>query len=393
MCGKRIMKIIHIFRAPIGGLFRHVVDLVNGQVARGHQVGIVADSQTGNARSNEVLTALLPKLGLGLTRIPMQRQLSPADISSLWRVARKIRQLDADVVHGHGAKGGAFARLAPVPKGTLRVYTPHGGSLHDALAGRFYLMLERILMGRGDLYLFESQYSYDMFRRKIGTPRGIARVVYNGVSSAEFEPVGVAGDATDIIFLGELRALKGVDVLIDAIAILRQRGSSLTATIVGEGPDAAIFQAQVERLGLDDAVQFRAAMPARAALALGKIVVFPSRAESMPYVVLEAAAAGKLLIATSVGGVPEIYGPLAGQLILPDSADALAQAITKIIRDPTAASQISKALCARVATGFTVDAMVEAVLDSYRQAQDILGTTTGSIWDPVQADIEKSTAL
>ena len=56
------MKILHVLRAPIGGLFRHVVDLVSGQIAHGHRVGIIADSQTGNARSDEILAALSPSL-------------------------------------------------------------------------------------------------------------------------------------------------------------------------------------------------------------------------------------------------------------------------------------------------------------------------------------------
>ena len=63
------LNIIHVFRAPVGGLFRHVVDLVRGQIARGHRVGIIADSTTGNARSDEIFAELAPQLALGLTRI------------------------------------------------------------------------------------------------------------------------------------------------------------------------------------------------------------------------------------------------------------------------------------------------------------------------------------
>ena len=74
----------------------------------------------------------------------------------------------------------------------MRAYTPHGGSLlfgHDTLAGKFYLATERLLMLRGDLFLFESAYSADIFRDKIGNPRGLVRIVHNGVSRAEFEPI------------------------------------------------------------------------------------------------------------------------------------------------------------------------------------------------------------
>ena len=95
------------------------------------------------------------------------------------------------MVHGHGAKGGAYARLAAAPR-ALRVYTPHGGSLHyrwSSPTGFLYLALERVLMRRTDLFLFESAYGRDVFRAKIGDPGDRARVVHNGVAEAEFAPV------------------------------------------------------------------------------------------------------------------------------------------------------------------------------------------------------------
>ena len=186
------INILHVFRAPVGGLFRHVVDLTKEQVARGHRVGLIADLNTGGARAEEALRKLEPALALGLTRIPMHRHAGWSDLASLSRVKQRIAESQADIVHGHGAKGGAYARLADSPTRALRVYTPHGGSLlfsYGTLAGMFYLTAERLLMRRGDLYLFESAFSADMFRRKIGRPRGLVRVVHNGVSRAEFEPI------------------------------------------------------------------------------------------------------------------------------------------------------------------------------------------------------------
>jgi glycosyltransferase involved in cell wall biosynthesis len=170
---------------------------------------------------------------------------------------------------------------------------------------------------------------------------------------------------------------------------LRRSGRSLTSTIVGDGPDAATLQTQVRRLGLCDAVRFVSAMPARAALALGQIVVIPSRAESLPYEVLEAAAAGKPLITTHVGGIPEIYGPLAVGLVPPDNADALAQAIAKMIDNPAMATQTSRELRAHVAASFSVDAMVETVLASYQQALDVAGRTKRSTWEAALLEIKK----
>ncbi len=367
----RAINILHVLRSPVGGLFRHVVDLARGQIARGHRVGIIADSRTGGERADEMLAGLAPQLALGLSRVRMPRQAGFGDIFAIRHTAQRIAETAANVIHGHGAKGGAYARLAARPSGVVRAYTPHGGSLHfgsDTLLGRFYLTLERFLMPRGELFLFESAYSAEVFRSKIGSPAGIVRMVHNGVGKAEFEPVTVAGDATDIVFMGELRELKGIDVLIEAIGLLHRDGRAVTATLVGDGPLAAALREQVARLGIFNAVRFRQAMPARMAFGLGRIMVVPSRAESLPYVVLEAAAAGRPLIATRVGGIAEIYGPLSDALVPAASPQALAQAIARALGDPTAADEAAQKLRARVAEAFSLDAMVEGVLSAYQRA-------------------------
>ena len=369
----RVMNILHVFRAPIGGLFRHVTDLVRGQIERGHNVGVVADSLTGNARSKEVLAGLAPLLALGLTLTPMPRQLSPLDLPAAIHVSKRMRKAAADVVHGHGAKGGAYARLALAGKPVVRAYTPHGGSLllnHDTLSGKAYLAMERVLMPRGDLYLFESAFSADIFRAKVGQPSGLVRVIHNGVGVGDFITVEVAPDAADLVFVGELRAVKGIDTLLDAIAMLRAGGQPITAALIGDGPDAAALRAQAARLSLDGAVRFMSAMPMREALKRGRLMVIPSRAESLPYVVLEAAAAGRALITTRVGGIPEIYGPLADVLVPAGDAAALATAIKHTLNDPAAAAARAEVLRQRVAASFSLDAMVDGVLAGYLQALD-----------------------
>src|SRR5262249_60591524 len=142
----------------------------------------------------------------------------------------------ADFVHGPGARGGAYARRAT--RHVIRVYTPHGGSLHYGWlspVGLFYLTAERLLKCRTDLILFESQYGRDTFRAKIGEP-DLVRVVHNGVMAADFAPIEPTAEATDFLFIGELRALKGVDVLIAAVAQMQNRCRAGPAAIVGGGP-------------------------------------------------------------------------------------------------------------------------------------------------------------
>lgn len=354
-------------RAPVGGLFRHVCDLALEQTARGHAVGVIADRTTGGENAERALAALATRLKLGVSRIPMSRHAGFSDVSAVRYVATHVRQLAVSVVHGHGAKGGAFARLGAAR--ALRVYTPHGGSLHFSRAnpvGFAYLGVESALLRRTDLALFESEYAKAVFARKIGQPSGLAAVVHNGVRPEEFEPVHPEANAADVLFVGELRKLKGVDVLIEAIALLRSRGNTLRAVIVGDGPDKEAFIALAKARGLDTQVSFKGAMPARRAFAKGRLLVVPSRAESLPYIVLEAAAAGMPVIATKVGGIPEIFGPEAGALLPPGNAAALAEAIharlaaggngkTSILRD-------------RVSGLFTVSAMTDGVLGAYARA-------------------------
>jgi glycosyltransferase involved in cell wall biosynthesis len=375
------LSILHVLRAPVGGLFRHVVDLARGQAARGHRVGVTADSTTGGERADAAFAELAPQLALGLERLPMSRHIGLGDVAALRRVAARIAREGIDVVHGHGAKGGAYARLThqgvsrPSSTGygrrALRVYTPHGGSLnYDARSpqGLFYLAIERLLAPRTDLSLFESAFAGEAFRRKIGPPGGLVRIVHNGVAAAEFAPIVPAPDAADLVFVGELRRLKGVDVLIEAMAALAAGGRPVSAAIVGAGPDAEAFAALARARGLTR-LRFTGALPARAAFALGRLLVVPSRAESLPYVVLEAAAAGIPLLATAVGGIPEIFGPQQSHLLLPPGdARALAAAIAAALADPAAAPAAAATLRSRVRALFSAEAMTDQVLAAYSEA-------------------------
>jgi glycosyltransferase involved in cell wall biosynthesis len=365
----RPLNILHVLRAPVGGLFRHVMDLASCQVARGHSVGIVADSNTGGPRADAAFAAIAPQLALGVLRIPMSRHIAFGDAAAAADISRRVRDGKADVVHGHGAKGGAYARLTT--HRCIRVYTPHGGSLHYGWlspVGLFYLAAERLLKRRTDLILFESQYGRDTFRAKIGTPTSLVRVVHNGVMPADFAPVARRDDATDLLFVGELRTLKGIDVLIEAMALITGGQRPVSATIVGDGPDRGALEARVRALGLAEAVRFTGALPARTAFALGRLMVVPSRAESLPYVVLEAAAAAVPLIATRVGGIPEIFGADAGSLVAPGDPAALARALVAKLADPAAAQDAAARLRARVEAHFSAEMMTDAVLAAYRDA-------------------------
>jgi glycosyltransferase involved in cell wall biosynthesis len=323
------LRIVHCFRSPVGGIFRHVRDLTEAQVAAGHAVGIVCDSTTGGDYEERLFEAMKESLALGIHRTPMQRHVGPGDLASAWRTYRIIQELRPDVLHGHGAKGGAYARLfgslLRVSRSRVaRLYSPHGGSLHydeTTATGKLFFGLERFMARFTDCLLFVSDYERNTYRRKVGEPPIPNTLVYNGLRAAEFEPVTTAANAADFLYIGMMRDLKGPDIFIDALALAGSAlGRPLSAVMVGDGDDLPRYHAQVERLGLKSHVRFLPPMPARQAFALAGLIVVPSRAEAMPYIVLEALAAGMPMIATAVGGIPEIFGDGSPALIRPDPA-------------------------------------------------------------------------
>jgi glycosyltransferase involved in cell wall biosynthesis len=370
------VKIVHCFREPVGGLFRHVADLAEAQHRAGHQVGIVCDSSTGGTLDEITLDRLRPILALGLTRFAMRRQLAPSDLAAAWKISRQVRPHHPDVLHGQGAKGGAYARMI----GTLwrasgmrvaRIYTPHGGSLHydpASTAGRVYFTAERVLGRMTDAFVFVSQYEADAYVAKVGKPSAAAAIVPNGLRPAEFDPVTPAPDAVDFLFIGALRELKGVDVFIEALALLHTGGQPATALIVGAGEEKPRYVTLVAERGLDALVSFRDPMPAREAFARAKAVVIPSRAESMPYIVLEAIAAGMPLITTRVGGIPEIFGSESGRLVAPGEPGELANAMAATLASPQTARAAADRLRALVRPKFSVAAMAAAIEGVYGRA-------------------------
>jgi glycosyltransferase involved in cell wall biosynthesis len=367
------VRILHIFRAPVGGLFRHVVDLAYEQAARGHDVGLFCDSIANDARTQPMLDRLAPHLKLGITRVPMHRNPHLTD----WQVWRELQAhlttlSNLDVLHGHGSKGGLYARLAK--SSALRAYTPHGGSFNyqpGTLTHWLYMQVERALKNRTDLYLFESAFIETRVREEIGAPLKSSSVVHNGIHDNEFTPIVHSADAADFVFLGELRHAKGIGLLLEALARLNaQNKKPHTLLIVGSGPDEAVLKARTAELNLTPYITFESAQPIRDVLARGRIMVIPSRFESLPYVILEAAAAGQPLIATHVGGIPEIFGRETHRLVAPNSIEALHKAMAVMLATPDS-ERIAQAqrLADSMRKTFSVSRMAETILTRYSEAQ------------------------
>jgi glycosyltransferase involved in cell wall biosynthesis len=337
------LRILHCFRSPVGGIFRHVRDLVEEHRAAGHEVGILCDSSTGGEHEDRLFDTIRPQLSLGLTRIPMRRSIAPSDLAALYRSYKHIKSLRPDILHGHGAKGGVLARLIGSALRVnrycvARLYSPHGGSLHfdrSSLSGKVVLQLERFQERFGDALVFVCDYERRTYEEKVGKPLKTARVIYNGIGEAEFEPVPAVSSAVDFLYIGMLRDLKGPDVFIDAFARTeRAMGRPLSALMVGDGPDRERYEAMISERGLGRRLTMMPAMPARKAFALTNFVVVPSRAEAMPYIVLEALAAGKPVIASRVGGIPEVLGVKSAALAVPGDATSLSDVMTQALQTP-----------------------------------------------------------
>ena len=342
MAGTGKLRIIHCFRSPVGGIFRHVRDLAIEHSKAGHDVGIVCDSTTGGAFEDKLFDQIRPYLALGLTRIPINRAISPSDFGAFMKSYQQIKSLQPDVLHGHGAKGGAIARvigsLLRVNRYSVaRLYSPHGGSLHfrPGVPGSAVFMLERILQRMGDATVFVCEFEQRAYTDKIGRLTRKSVVNYNGIDSTEFISPGLVEEPRDFQYIGMMRDLKGGDLFIRAFAEAeRIVGRPMSALMIGDGPDQENYTEMMIQLGLGQRITMLPAMKQRDAFRLARTLVVPSRAEAMPYIVLEAVAAGKPVIASRVGGIPEALGADNPALSPAGDWQAMAQAMARAVTDP-----------------------------------------------------------
>lgn len=366
------MRILHVLRAPVGGLFRHVLDLSSEQSRLGHDVGMIVATSSDGLTEARLRTAE-PHLKLGIHRVAMSRAPGISDVASYLAVRRQIKALEIDVVHGHGAKGGAYARMAGAYGKPRIFYTPHGGSLHyppGSLAGRVFHTTERLLEQVTNGLIFESAFAATAYDTAIGSGPAQRRVIHNGLRPSDFAGITPSSDAADLLFIGEMRELKGVEVLLRATARLEaDYARHVTAVLVGGGPDRERFEVLARELGLEQRVRFAGAMPAADAFRLARTVVVPSLKESLPYVVLEAAAAGRPVVATDVGGIPEIVAGTDTPLVPAGDDAALAAAIEGVLASPAAAQDKAHRLKSSVAERFTVERMAASILDFYTEQQ------------------------
>jgi glycosyltransferase involved in cell wall biosynthesis len=262
---------------------------------------------------------------------------------SLWRDPLGLVELlvlilrcRPDIVHASSSKAGILGRLAAWLAGVpIRIFTVHGWAFaaYSGVLGRLYRLAERSMLPLTTVTICVAEYE-----RRAGIAAGACRseqtvVIPNAVDVGAFPRAAHRSRVAELISVGRLREPKDFMTLARALARL-ERGS-FRASLAGDGPDRAMIEAELARLGLTETVRLlgdRSDVPDL--LADADVFVCSSRSEGMPVSILEAMAVGLPVVASAVGGVPEIVEDgRTGLLVAPAAVAALADALARLIDD------------------------------------------------------------
>ena len=365
----------------IGGTRRHLVDVAREQARIGLEVHVVAS--TLRAPDFERDLAALEAAGVSVARLPMVRSISPCtDLAHLGFLRRQLESVQPDIVHTHSSKAGVLGRLASMQTSIgARVHTPHTFSFlfeaeFSAPKRKLFCEIERGLAGLTQALIAVSPSEGRTFVASGVVEAARVRVVPNGIDPEPWRaarPVsraelGVRADAPLAVVVGLFNIAKGQDLALDA---LRERGlERLQLVFAGHGELEAPLKERARRLGLENRARFlgfRTDVPAL--IAAADFVLVPSRWEGMPYVVIEALASSRAVVATPVDGARDlvVHGEI-GFLARSIDAAALAEALRAMLAlEPAQRAAFGAAGRARVIDGFTVGAMVQGLVSVYRE--------------------------
>ena len=315
----------------------------------------------------------------------------PIDWRMALRVATILRRWRPSIVQTHGYKATALAYLLH----RLRLPWAWIGFCHGAttenLKGRFYHWVDRWLLGAAERIVVMSHARAQAFRH-CGSR---VRVIYNAALAPPSAGNPAEGDRLAALagtlrrpiigVVGRLSPEKGVDVFLDACAVLARKGLTFSALVAGDGPDRARLEARCARLGLASCIRFLGQVDNVDVVYRNlDLVVLPSRYEGLPNTLLEALQTDVPVVATAVGAVPEVIGTSgAARVVAPESAAALAAAIERAVTQGDSA----EAAAARrdVVRHFSLERRVDAHVQLYRELlEERTGVTPPCVGSPAQ---------
>jgi len=369
------VRLALVLGTSTGGTARHVKMLAAGCAARGVPAEVFGPAQTDRDFAFGAGTALVHFAAVEIAGRPRLLR----DLRAIAGLRRLIGAGAPDVVHAHGVRAGALAAMAVafVRSRPALIVTVHNAPPAGGLTRAIYRVLELIVARNADAVLCVSADLEDRMRaagaRRVGravVPAGRMPLT-DGVSAETRAAIragfGVVPGQAIVLAVGRLAAQKGFGLLLDSAARWGDLQPEPLLVIVGEGPLAAGLESRAASLRLT--VRFtgqRADVPAL--LAAADVFVLPSVWEGQPLILQEALRAGVPIVATRVGGIPELAGEDAAILVPPGDAQDLADAVRAVLGDPALAARLRKAAAARARDLPDEDAAVAAVLAEYRHA-------------------------
>jgi glycosyltransferase involved in cell wall biosynthesis len=380
----KILRVIA--RLNMGGPALHVAYLTAGLRERGYDTTLVAGSL---ARGEDSMAFVADELGVDVVRIDeLGREISPLrDLAATVRLARLIRRERPDILHTHTAKAGTVGRVAALLAGRKRppivVHTFHGHVLRGyfgPLRSLFFRLLERWLAVRTTALIAVSPQVRDDLVALGVAPRDRFVVIRLGIELDERVAgsrdgrvesrryLGIPPDRFAVGWIGRMTAVKRTDDVLVAFRRLRERGVDACLCMVGDGPDRAQLERRAHDLGIvkdtlflgyqEDVAPFYAAFDA---------LVLPSSNEGTPVSAIEALAAGRPVVATRVGGVPDVVQEGEdGFLVEPGATDELADRLAELAGDPALRERMGEAGRARVLPRYAVERLVDDIDRLYR---------------------------
>lgn len=373
MSGGRIRVLYVVGSFVVGGAERHLIELWRRMDREAFDIEIACFRREGPFVAEvEGLGWPLRDLGVG------RRIYDPTGWRGLARLVRHTLRFRPDVIHGYLFGPNLFAALAGRVCGVRAVVIAKRNL--DAFETSRQVFLQRITHR---LATHVTAVSEAVAARSValGVPRDRVTVIPNGVNVARFaDDTRLGSCALDELWpgahgepvvgsVGCLAPRKDYATLLEALALVRDRGRSYRAVLVGDGPERGRLEARASALGLGDRVRFLGERTdVERLLPAFDVFVLSSREEGIPNALLEAMAAGRASVATAVGGTPEVltHGET-GWLVPPGSPEALARALDEAFADPGERARRGAAARRAARENLSLDAMTRRHEALYRR--------------------------